>query len=433
MKVAIMGSGGVGGYYGGRLAKAGEGVTFIARGPHLAALRIKGLRVKSHFGDFDLPSVNATDDSASIGPVDLVIVATKAYGLDAAAEAMLPLMGDATTVLPLLNGVDIGERLGAVLGTERIMPGLCNLSTFIAEPGVIHQVTPFEYLKFGETSGEASERGKTILTVMKSAEINAELSADITVELWNKFLMLAAAAGLTSVSRSPMGLVRSDPDLRVMLAAQIGETEALGRAKGVNLAPDVAERILAQIDGVPAEAKPSMFMDLEAGRPLELEVLQGTIIKMGTELGIEIPVARFIHAAPQAPCRRRTGRVTNLAFGRLRCLPGLPGAHTPHPTVPRCGGHDVRRHAPYPHRSSTARTAAASRVSMRRPQRSLIAIHNRTYSQRNSGFGGSHAAGSFAPLDRFAEADTAIKVLGSDRSLAYCFRCAGAQAVPPLR
>ncbi|MEE8434257.1 MAG: 2-dehydropantoate 2-reductase [bacterium] len=297
MKIAIMGSGGVGGYYGGRLAKAGEEVTFIARGPHLAALRGKGLRVKSHFGDFDLPSVNATDDSAEVGPVELVIVAVKAYGLDAAAEAMLPLMGETTTVLPLLNGVDIGERLDAVLGADRVMPGLCMLSSFIAEPGVIHQVTPFEYIKFGETSGKASERGRAIETTMKGAEINAELSADITVELWDKFLFLTAVAGLCAVSRSPLGLVRSDPDLRAMLAGQIGETEALGRAKGVNLAPDAAERILAQLDGVPAEAKPSMLMDLEAGRPLELEVLQGTLIKMGAELGIETPVARFIYAA----------------------------------------------------------------------------------------------------------------------------------------
>lgn len=297
MKIAIMGSGGVGGYYGGRLAKAGEEVTFIARGPHLAALRGKGLRVKSHFGDFDLPSVNATDDPAGVGPVELVIVATKAYGLDAAAEAMQPLMGETTTVLPLLNGVDIAERLGAILGAGRVMPGLCMLSSFIAEPGVIHQVTPFEYIKFGETSGEASERGQTIEAVMKGAEINAELSTDIALEIWNKFIVLAAMAGLTSVSRSPVGLVRSDPDLRAMLAGLIGEAEALGRAKGVNLAPDLAERLMAQIDGVPAEAKPSMLMDLEAGRPLELEVIQGTLIKMGAELGIETPVARFIYAA----------------------------------------------------------------------------------------------------------------------------------------
>lgn len=279
------------------MAKAGEEVAFIARGPHLTALRDKGLRVKSHFGDFDLPSVNATDDPASIGPVELVIVATKAYGLDAAAEAIHPLIGEATTVLPLLNGVDISERLGAVLGADRIMPGLCMLSTFIAEPGVIHQVTPFEQIKFGETSGEASERGKAIHAVMKVAEINAELSADITLELWNKFLFLASIAGLQSVTRSPIGLLRSDPELRALLSEHIAEIEALGKAKGVNLVLDIAERILAQIDGLPVEAKTSMLMDLEAGRPLELEVLQGTIMKMGTELGIDTPVARFIHAA----------------------------------------------------------------------------------------------------------------------------------------
>ena len=230
MKIAIMGSGGVGGYYGGRLAKAEEDVVFIARGPHLAALRGKGLRVESRLGNFDLPGVNATDDPAAIGPVELVIVATKAYGLDAAAEAMLPLVGEATVVLPLLNGVDIAERLGAVLGAERIMPGLCSLSTFIAEPGVIHQMTPFEYVKFGEVSGEASKRGRAIEAALKNAEINAELSTEITVDLWNKFIFLASIAGVCSVSRSPFGLVRTDPDLRAMLAGQNGEIVAPSRA-----------------------------------------------------------------------------------------------------------------------------------------------------------------------------------------------------------
>ena len=297
MKIAIMGSGGVGGYYGGRLAQAGEEVTFIARGPHLEALRTKGLRVKSHFGDFELSAVQATDNPADAGAVDLVIVATKAYGLDAAAEAIRPLLAGDTTVLPLLNGVDIAERLGAMLGADRMLAGLCGLSTFIAEPGVIHQVTPFEYVKFGEHSGEMSERGRAIERVMKGAAINAELSADITVDLWNKFMMLASVAGVCSVSRSPFGVVRSDPDLRAMLAGQIAEIEAIARARSVGLAKDVAERIMAQIDGVPPEMKPSMLMDLEGGRPLELEVLQGTLVRMGAELGIETPVARFIHAA----------------------------------------------------------------------------------------------------------------------------------------
>ncbi len=305
MKIAIMGSGGVGGYYGGRLAKAGEDVTFIARGPHLEAMRAKGLRVESVSGDFALESVQATDDPSTIGDVELVIVATKAYALREAAEAIRPLIaknaknneGSGTAVLPLLNGVDIAEQLGAMVGMEPMLGGLCGISTFIAEPGVIKHVSPFEFLIFGEFSGEATPRVQAIERVFKGAHIDVTLTPEIEAKLWGKFIMLAAIAGVCSVTRQMMGPMRSDPETRAMLEDAVREIEAVGRKKGVALAPDAFQVTLGMVDGFMEDGKPSMLLDLEQGKPLELEALNGAVSRMGKELGVATPVNDFIYTA----------------------------------------------------------------------------------------------------------------------------------------
>lgn len=298
MKIAIMGSGGIGGYYGGRLAKAGESVTFIARGAHLEALQTRGLQVYSHFGDFRLPQVEATSDAGQIGTVELVIMAVKAYQLEEAAEAIRPLIGPETVVLPLLNGVDIPQRIAAVVGEAPVLSGLCGLSTSLAEPGVIRQTTAFEYLYFGEISGERTPRAQAVEAVLTGAEINAKLSAEIEREVWNKFILLAASAGVCSLLRSTKGPIWADPDTRSLLEQTVREVEAVARALGVRLnADDGAAKALAQIENMPDTMKPSMALDLELGRPLELEALNGTVVRLGAQLGVDTPVNRFIYTA----------------------------------------------------------------------------------------------------------------------------------------
>ncbi len=297
MKIAVMGSGGIGGYYGGRLANAGEDVTFIARGAHLAAMRAGGLRVFSHFGDFELPRVAATDDPAEIGEAELVLVTTKAYDLEAAARALVPVVGAETVVLPLLNGVDIAQRLAAVVGRGRVLGGLSKISSAISEPGVIRQVTPYESLVFGPLSGEPQPRDRALEATFRDAGIHAELSADIERDIWEKFIFLAPFAGIAALTRKLCGEIRADPDTRALLRECIEEIEAVARKQGVALAPGVVDDTLAVIDGIPPETKPSMLLDLERGRRLELDALNGTVVRLGTELGVPTPVNRFIHAA----------------------------------------------------------------------------------------------------------------------------------------
>jgi len=297
MRIAIMGSGGIGGYYGGRLAAAGEDVIFIARGANLAALRDAGLRVESKLGDISLPTVNATDDPAAVGAVELVIVATKAYGLDAAMQSMRPLVGAQTTVLPLLNGVDSAERLGAVLGMGPMVGGSCLLSSTRVAPGRVRHNTPGERLVFGELSGEITPRCQAIEATFKQAHINAELSPQIGVELWSKFVFYAAIAGSSCVSRGSSELLSGDADLRWMLLEAMREIERVARARGVALRATIVDDSMAQVDRLPPGSKPSMLVDLENGRPLELDAVCGSLVRMAAEAGVEVPVNRTLYAA----------------------------------------------------------------------------------------------------------------------------------------
>ena len=297
MKIAIMGAGAVGGFYGGRLARAGEEVHFIARGAHLAALREKGLRVESPtVGDFELPQVNATDDPAQVGPVELVWMTTKAYDLEAGAEAMRPLIGENTAVIPLLNGVDIAERIGAVVGMEHMLGGIVQVSVAIAEPGLIRHAV-MDRLVFGELAGGTSARCEAIRETLHGAGIQAELSEDIRREIWQKYLFLSTMAGMTSLTRQTLGPVRKDPDTRAMLVACLRELEALARKEGIALDDDAEQKMLAMADSLPEGMKPSMLLDLERGRALELEALQGAAVRLGKKLGVPTPVNEFIYAA----------------------------------------------------------------------------------------------------------------------------------------
>jgi len=297
MKIVIMGAGGVGGFYGGRMARGGEDVTFIARGEHLKALQAHGLHLESPtVGNFHLPQVNATDDPARVGPADLVWMTTKAYDLDGAARAILPLIGPQTVVIPLLNGIDNAERIGAVVGMEHMLGGVVMVSSAIASPGVIRHVSA-DQLVFGELAGGTSARGEAITAMLRGVGIEARLTDDIRTEIWIKYIRLMSMAGVTSLTRFPMLRLLRHPETRALFIACVNEGVALARKKGIAIKGDFCERFVASIEARAVETKPSMLLDLERGRRMELEVFQGAAMRLGRELGVPTPVNAFIHAA----------------------------------------------------------------------------------------------------------------------------------------
>lgn len=297
MKISVMGAGGVGGFYGGRLAKAGEDVTFIARGAHLMALQKRGLRVESpSVGNFELRAVKATDDPASVGPVDLVLICVKAYDLAQASKAIKPMIGAETVVIPLLNGVDIAERIGEEVGIDRLLGGIVFVNSNIAEPGVIRHLT-MDRLAFGELEGGISARGEALHSMFAAAGIQAELSPNMRKEIWSKFAAMTAVSGVASVVRKPERDIVGDADTRSLLVASLKEIESLAHRQGIKLDQDMVENFLSILDNKPANTKPSMLLDLEQGRRLEVESLQGTAVRLGKKLGVPTPVNEFIYAA----------------------------------------------------------------------------------------------------------------------------------------
>ena len=297
MRIAILGSGGVGGYYGALLAHSGNDVTFIARGAHLAAMRERGLEVQSVHGDFILDPVQATDDASRVGPVDLVLVAVKTYDLDAAARSAVPLVGPGTAVLPLLNGLDAAERLAAVLGDGKVLGGMTHISSALAAPGVIRQVSPLRRITLGERDGTASARAEAVRDVLAAAGADVTLTRQIDVSLWEKFLFIASIGGVCCLARQSMGPVLATAETRRLYNEALLEVESLARARGVGLPADVVERALQITAGFAPGTKPSMLADLEAGRRLELEAMSGTVVRYGREAAIPTPVHWAAYAA----------------------------------------------------------------------------------------------------------------------------------------
>jgi 2-dehydropantoate 2-reductase len=297
MKILIMGTGGVGGYYGGLLAQQGNEVTFIARGAHLYALRHEGLKVKSLQGDFSLPSVNATDDPANVGPVDLILFTVKTYNTDDAAQAIRPAVGEQTVLMSMQNGIDAAERIGRVVGMEHLVGGATWLSSAVEAPGVIKQISQFRRIVFGELSGGTSERIQSIQKVLESTGITVEISENIQKVLWTKFVFISAVSSFGSLTRLPMGDYRSVPETRALLASIMEEVTALAHAHGVLLDPDVVQKSLEFTDNAAPHIKPSMQLDVESGRRTELESMVGVIGRKGRELGIPTPVADFVYAS----------------------------------------------------------------------------------------------------------------------------------------
>lgn len=295
MKIAVMGSGGVGGFYGGRLANAGYDVTFVARGAHLAAMRQDGLTIESDTQPaIHVPKVKATDDPASIGPVDYVIIAVKLWDTVAAAGAVRTIVGPRTGVLSLQNGVIKDDILTREFGKSNIMGGVAYVGTTIARPGVIRQTGSLQRLVFGEYDGKPSSRATRLLEALQKAGIQAEIADDIRRTLWEKYVFLVGLSGSTASMRSPIGPIRENPQTRAFLFDLMKETVAVGRALGVNLPEDYASQRLGFADGVSPDMTSSLHHDLERGNPLEVEWLSGGVVQLGKTVHVPTPANRAV-------------------------------------------------------------------------------------------------------------------------------------------
>jgi 2-dehydropantoate 2-reductase len=292
MRIAVVGSGGVGGYFGGRLAATGADVTFIARGAHLKALNARGLRIVSPLGNVEVPA-RATDDPATIGPVDVVFFTVKLYDTDGATALLAPLIGQDTVVVPFQNGVDAVSVLTKAVGREHTAGGTAYVSAIIAEPGVIRHVAN-ERLTFGELDGARSPRLQRLFEACSVAGFQVTLSETIEADIWAKFVWLSTFSGITTVARLPIGPIREDPDLLAMCHAAGLEAMAVAHAAGVPLATKVFDDMIDGFQRLPPQVKSSMLDDLERGKPLELPWLSGAVVRIGDELGVATPTHRFI-------------------------------------------------------------------------------------------------------------------------------------------
>jgi 2-dehydropantoate 2-reductase len=292
----IMGSGGVGAYYGGLLAGQGHDVTFIARGAHLQAMRKAGLQVKSVHGDFNVVPVKATDRPAEAGPMELILFCVKTYSTEDSIEAIRPAVGPGTVVISLQNGVDAAERIGEAIGAQHVLGGVTHISSAIEAPGVVRQVSQFRRIAFGELDGSISARAQSIEQVLKVTGITVEITGNIHKMLWTKLVFISAASGFGALARLPMGDYRSVPETRTMINSLMLEVEAVARAQGIALDADVVGNSLKFMDDAAPHIKASMQLDVEAGRRTELESMIGVIGRKGRQLGVAPPTADFIYA-----------------------------------------------------------------------------------------------------------------------------------------
>ena len=299
MQFAILGSGGVGGYYGARLARAGHDVTFIARGAHLAAIRDRGLEIRSAaLGDF-VVRAPAEEDPARVGPVDVVVVAVKAYDNDTALPMVAAMLGPATSILTLQNGVDTVAELAARYGEPAVIGGTTYVATSIAAPGVIEQTGTHRRVVIGEVFGDLprlSDRVRAIRDAMSGADIQVEAVDDGRVPIWEKFILLVSVAGFTGAARLPIGPLWADEDIRARLLDGCRESEAVARAEGVPVAPDIIDRIRAYITNIPPAMRSSLLIDLSMGKRTEVEALQGAVVRRAARTGVPVPVISTLYA-----------------------------------------------------------------------------------------------------------------------------------------
>jgi len=309
VRFAIVGAGGLGGYYGARLAEAGHEVAFVARGAQLEAIRKNGLRVYSPLGDLHLQKVTATRDPKEIGPVDVIVVAVKTWQVADAARAMQPMVGAETMVVPFLNGVEAPDELAAILGAQHVLGGLSKVFSLIEAPGVIRHFNPGAYVEIGELGGGVSERVETLRAAFESAGAQAKASSDIRTELWKKLLTVSSWAGLGALARSPMGVLRSLPETHALIDRAMDEGIAVGARRGHPITADYKRALWTFYDAMPADATASMQRDIMAGKPSELEAWNGAIVRYGLETGVDTPVQTFTYHALLPMERRARGQI----------------------------------------------------------------------------------------------------------------------------
>ncbi len=296
MKIVVMGTGGVGGYFGGLFARKGHQVFFVARGAHLQSILEKGLTVKSVHGDFNISPALAGSDPAEFGIADLVLFCTKTYDTQAAAKMLLPVVGEETMVMSFQNGIDSADRIGAVLGIQHMVGSSTWISSLIESPGVIRQVSQFRRVVIGELDGKRTPRLQNLCTAWHEIGIRAECVEDILKVLWTKFVFISSMSGFGSLTRLAVGDYRSVPETRMMMVKLMEEVEAVARAKGINLDVDVVSQTLAFIDQAAPGLRPSMQADVEASKRMELESMIGVICRLGQQLSIPTPTADMIYA-----------------------------------------------------------------------------------------------------------------------------------------
>ncbi|MGH8677791.1 MAG: 2-dehydropantoate 2-reductase [Burkholderiales bacterium] len=297
MKIGIIGSGGVGGYFGARLAASAEDVTFVARGAHLDAMKKNGLRILSALGDLHLTSVRCTDDTSTVGAVDIAMIAVKLWSTEDAARAAKALVGPDTAVISFQNGVVAVDTLVPIVGKKHVMGGVANIAALIEAPGVIRHNGTMANLFFGELDGKRSKRGEAFLAACNKAGINSALVDDIHKAIWEKFVRLVTLSAMTSLTRLPVGPIREDADTRALMLQVMEEVIAVGRAKGAKFAADIVADQLKTIDSYPPKMVASMYGDLWRGNRLELPWLSGTVSRYGKELGIPTPANQFVYTA----------------------------------------------------------------------------------------------------------------------------------------
>ncbi len=303
--------GGVGGYFGGKLAEAGVDTVFVARGATLAALRSRGLRVDSINGNFVVDDAPATDDPSSVGPVDAVIFATKAWQIPEAAEKARPLIGENTIAVPLENGMEAPEQLARAFGREHVLGGLCGIVSYIVAPGHIRHAAIDPFVMFGELDNSRTARVERLREAFMGAGIKADIPEDIHRSMWSKFLFIAPMSAVGALARVPIGVWRSIPETREMAIRALREMVAVATARGVNLGDDAVERALERYDGMAPDSTSSLQRDIMEAKPSELDAQAGAIVRLGREAGVPTPVCEALYALLLPQERKVRGSMTS--------------------------------------------------------------------------------------------------------------------------
>jgi 2-dehydropantoate 2-reductase len=293
MKVAVVGAGGVGGFFGGKLAHAGVDTTFLVRGATLAAMRERGLRVDSVQGDFVVQPVQATDQPR--GTFDAILLAVKAWQLPDAVRQVLPLLGTDTMIVPLENGIDAPEVIAGIAGAEHAVGGLCAIVSFIVEPGHIRHAASDPFVMFGELDNTRSARVERLLEAFTSAGVNAQIPPDIRQSMWTKFLFIAPMSGIGALTRVPVGVWRADSAIRALVTDALREIVALAAARGITLGDDAIEKTWQRYDSLAPESTSSLQRDVMEGKPSELDVQLGAIVRLGHESNVAVPVNEMLY------------------------------------------------------------------------------------------------------------------------------------------